>query len=66
MMRTMKWWPLILLFTLFASVMSGCDWRHPDPREPVIAPAANDAKVTSDTAPSSEQSSDDRRDADAP
>jgi hypothetical protein len=38
---------LILVLTLFTAVMSGCNWRYPDPREPVITPAANDAKATS-------------------
>jgi hypothetical protein len=38
---------LILLFALFTAAMSGCHWKYPDPGEPVITPAANDAKATS-------------------
>jgi hypothetical protein len=37
---------LILLFALFTAVMSGCHWKYPDPGEPVITPAANDAKAS--------------------
>lgn len=37
---------LILLFALFTAVMSGCHWKYPDPGEPVITPAANDAKTS--------------------
>jgi hypothetical protein len=38
---------LILLFALCTTVMSGCYWKHPDPREPIIEPAANHTEATS-------------------
>ena len=50
---------LILLFALFTA-MSGCHWKYPDPGEPVITRAANDAKATSAAAddPSSDKQQD--------